>query len=107
MGAPPVAGEATRASGSGRKNRGKSARRFFRVPQQDKLKPPSPENPSRPLRVSQVLRSRVVITIVLIKADSLNRNLHCRRGDTERVISALRAAFGGCAPKRACGRRGQ
>ena len=40
------------------------------------FKPPSPENPSRPLRVSQVLRSQVVITIVLIKADSLNRNLN-------------------------------
>ena len=47
---------------------------FFIFPFYPDFKPPSPENPSRPLRVSQVLRSRVVITIVLIKADSLNRN---------------------------------
>ena len=48
---------------------------IFIFPFYPDFKPPSPENPSRPLRVSQVLRSRVVITIVLIKTDSLNRNL--------------------------------
>ena len=48
---------------------------IFIFPFYPDFKPPSPENPSRPLRVSQVLRSRVVITIVLIKADSLNSNL--------------------------------
>ena len=42
---------------------------IFIFPFYPDFKPPSPENPSRPLRVSQVLKSRAVITIVLIKAD--------------------------------------
>ena len=51
---------------------------IFIFPFYPDFKPPSPENPSRPLRVSQVLRSRVVITIVLIKADSVNSDLSGR-----------------------------
>ena len=61
---------------------------IFIFPFYPDFKPPSPENPSRPLRVSQVLRSRVVITIVLIKADSLNRNLTHSKNDTERFSLA-------------------